>query len=238
MKAKAAPQAVFKARFGLVSVGLLALVGLLSLALAGTAVAAPAIGTGGKISACYRVKGKAKGAMRVVPANKKCRRGERKLAWNTAGTTGPAGQTGVTGPTGNIGSTGTTGPAGASGAGNEANLQAKIAGLTVKVEGLEGLLQGVTTGDLSGVVGKLSGVTGPQLTETVGKLSGITGPQLTETVAALPVVDSLCTQTSTLTSQANLLRTVIGGLGLSPALELIGLLQIPTLPTALTPFTC
>jgi hypothetical protein len=31
---------------------------------------------------------------------------------------------------------------------------------------------------------------------------------------------------------------VIAGLGLEPALELIGLLEIPTLPTPLEPFSC
>jgi hypothetical protein len=229
MKAKAVPQADVKARFGLVSVGLLAIVGLMSLALAGTAVAAPAIGKGGRISACYRVKGKGKGAMRVVPANKKCRRGERKLAWNVAGTAGPAGQAGVAGA---------TGPAGASGASNEANLQAKIAGLTLKVEGLEGLLQGVTNGDLTSTVGKLSGITGPELTETVGKLNGISGPQLTETVGALPVVSSLCAQASSLPTQVNnSLSTALSGLSLGGTIPPLLTLTVPT-PTPLTAYTC
>jgi hypothetical protein len=218
MKAKAAPQAVFKARFGL-SIGLLAIVGLVSVVLASTAVAAPAIGKGGKISACYRVKGKAKGAMRVVPAGKKCRRGERKLAWNAAGT---AGQAGVAGPTGNTGSTGAGGSAGASGTSNEANLQAKIASLTVKVEGLEGLLQGVTTGDLSGVVGKLSGVTGPQLTETVG---------------ALPVVSSLCTEAEALPAKVNGIGTALGGITLGGLIPVGLALTIPSV-TSLTAYTC
>jgi hypothetical protein len=103
-------------------------------------------------------------------------------------------------------------------------LQTKIAGLTVKVEGLEGLLQGVTTGDLSGVV---------------GKLSGVTGPQLTETVAALPVVDSLCTQASVLTSQLNLVQGGFAGLSLNGILTgLGGVLNPPTLPALLTAYTC
>lgn len=220
MKAKAVPQADVKVRFGLVSVGLLAIVGLMSLALAGTAVAAPAIGKGGKISACYRVKGKAKGAMRVVPANKKCRRGERKLAWNVAGPTGQVGQAGAGGA---IGGTGAVGPTGSSGTSNEANLQAKIAGLTLKVEGLEGLLQGITTGDLTGVVGKLSGVSGLQLTETVKQL---------------PVVSSLCTQASSLPTQVNnSLSTTLGGLSLGGTIPPLLSLTVP-IPTPLTAYTC
>jgi hypothetical protein len=224
MKTKAVPQAGPNRRFGLLSLCLpLALVGLISVVFAGSAIAAPVVAKDGKVSACYRVKGKAKGAMRVVPVNKKCRKGERKLAWSV---TGPAGQNGARGPAGDNGSNGATGPSGPAGAAatpNEAALQAKIASLTVKIEGLEGILAGVTNGELTG---------------TIAKLTGITGLELGETVGALPVVDSLCSQASTLTSQANLLRSVIGGLGLSPALEVIGLLQIPALPAVLTAYTC
>jgi hypothetical protein len=221
MKANAVPQADVKGRIGLALLALV-IVGLISALFAGTAFAAP-IAKNGKVNACYKVKGKAKGAMRVVPANKKCRKGERKLAWGVAGPAGQDGAKGASGATGGAGATGATGATGAAATSNEAALQAKIAGLTLKVEGLEGLLAGVTNGDLL---------------STVNKLDGITGLELSETVGALPVVDSLCTQTSTLTGQANLLRGVVGGLGLSPALELIGLLTIPTLPPVLPAFSC
>lgn len=197
----------------------------------GPADAAP-IASNGMVNACYQVKGKAKGAMRVVPANRKCRRGERKLAWSVTGPPsagGAAGASGGTGPAGPKGETGANGADGATGAagpaasGNETALLAEIAGLTLKLEGLEGVLAGVTNGELSGVIDKLDGIAGSELSEAVG---------------ALPVIDTLCAQTSTLTGQANLLRGVIGGLGLSPALAAIGLLTIPVLPPALPAFDC
>jgi hypothetical protein len=39
-------------------------------------------GKNGTIQACYRVKGKPKGALRVVPAQQRCKRGERKVVWS------------------------------------------------------------------------------------------------------------------------------------------------------------
>lgn len=141
MNTKAVPQADLKARLGLFSAGLLAIVALISVAFVGTAAAAP-IAKNGKVNACYRVKGKAKGAMRVVPANKKCRRGERKLAWNVAGPAGPAGKAGAQGAAGANGQAGATGP---QGSGNEAALQAKIAGLNLQVEGLEDMVGSLCT---------------------------------------------------------------------------------------------
>lgn len=221
MKTKAVPQAAPNRRFGFLSVFLsLALVGLVSAAFAGSAIAAPIVAKDGKVSACYRVKGKVKGAMRVVPANKKCRKGERKLAWNVAGSST---QNGAGGATGANGANGAADPAGAATA-NEAALQAKIASLTVKVDGLEGILAGVTNGDLTG---------------TVAKLTGISGLELSKAVGALPVVDSLCTQASTLTSQLNLVQGGLAGLGLNPVLTTLGgVLNIPTLPALLTAYTC
>lgn len=222
MKANAVPQADVKSRIGLALCALVA-VGLISALFAGSALAAP-IAKNGKVNACYKVKGKAKGAMRVVPANKKCRKGERKLAWSVAGTPGPSGQDGAKGANGANGATGATGAPGAAAIGNEAALQAKIAGLTVKVEGLEGILAGVTNGDL--------------LT-TVNKLTGITGLELSDAVGTLPVVNSLCSQTTLLTSQLNLVQGGVAGLGLNGVLTgLGGLLNIPSLPALLTAYTC
>jgi hypothetical protein len=214
MNAKAAPQAGLKSKFGL-GVALV-VVGLMSALFASSALAAP-ITKGGQVHACYRVKGKAKGAMRVVPAKKKCRRGEKKLAWSVAGPAGPAGQNGVAGANGANGSNGTQGTAG------EAALQAKVAGLTVKVEGLEGLLAGVTTGQLSG---------------TVAKLNGITGLQLTETVKQLPVVSYLCTQASSVPTQVNSsLGNVLSGLSLGGTIPALLSLNVPVL-TPITSYTC
>ncbi|HEV7483932.1 MAG TPA: hypothetical protein VGO13_12620 [Solirubrobacterales bacterium] len=193
---------------GRVSLMLLALVGLLSVALAGTAIAAPVPGANGQVSACYRVKGKAKGAMRVVSAGKKCKKGERKLAWSVTGPPGAQGATGAQGgqgAQGSPGSNGTNGAAGAPATGVVA-LETKVASLTLEVANLEGILDGVTN---------------------VG---------LTEAVKAVPQVGALCTQATSLTSQSNLLGTAVGGLSLSGVLG--GLLNIPTLPAALPAFTC
>lgn len=238
MNAKAVPQADVKSRSGRVALLAMAVVGLISVAFAGAAVAAP-IAKNGKVNACYRIKGKAKGAMRVVPANKKCRHGERKLAWSVAGPVGPVGSAGT------AGSNGSTGATGAQGSTDEAALQAKIAGLTLKLEGLEGtlqgvtgVLQGVTNGDLTGAVGKLSGITGPELTETVGKLTGVSGLQLTETVKQLPVVSSLCTQANGLPTEVNnSLGAALSGLSLGGTIPVLLTLTKPVL-TPVTSYTC
>ena len=148
--------------------GLLAIVGLMSLALAGNAVAAPAIGKGGKISACYRVKGKAKGAMRVVPA-KQAAAGTANESWPGASparlarqapmaAAGAQGQSGANGAQGQPGSDGTSGT-------GEAALETKIADLTVKIASLENILNGVD---------------GTELTETINGL-----PVLETTVSGL-----------------------------------------------------
>ncbi len=237
MNAKAVPQADVKVRPGSIVVLAMALVGLISVAFAGAAVAAP-IAKNGKVNACYRVKGKAKGAMRVVPANKKCGHGERKLAWSVAGPPGSAGPAGPVGSNGTTGSNGVTGTTGSPGSTNEAALQTKIAGLTLKVEDLEGTLQGVTNGDLTGAVAKLQGLTNGELSSTVGKLSGITGPELTETVKQLPVVSSLCTQANSLPTQVNnSLGAALSGLALGGTIPALLSLTKPAL-TPVTSYTC
>ena len=212
MNPKAVPQQEVKTGLGRVSLLLFALVGLLSVALAGTALAAPAPGANGQVSACYRLKGKAKGAMRVVPAGKKCKKGERKLAWSVTGPPGAAHRR-----------PGRSGSAGRGGCERDQRerrharrpgtaslaLETKIASLTLQVESLEGILAGVTN-------------------------SG-----LTQAVKAVPQVGALCTQATSLTSQSNQLGTALGGLSLNGILTgLGGLLNIPAVPTALPAFTC
>jgi hypothetical protein len=213
MNPKAVPQAGFKSRFGLCLS--LAVVGVMSVVLTSSAAAAP-ITKGGQVHACYRVKG----AMRVVPVNKKCRRGEKKLAWSVAGPAGPAGQNGAAGADGTNGTNGSNGTQGSAG---EAALQAKVAGLTVKVEGLEGILAGVTNGGL---------------TATVAKLDGITGLQLNETVNQLPVVSSLCAQANSVPTQVNgSLGNVLSGLSLGGTIPALLSLNVPIL-TPITAYTC
>lgn len=197
--------------------------------LAGTAIAAPALGKDGRIHACYRVKGKAKGAMRVTPPGKGCKRGERKLAWSVAGPAGPQGDNGAQGgqgTQGSAGSNGSAGSSGSSGAGNVA-LETKVASLTLQVETLEGILDGVTNDDLTETIDGLPLVK----TGLAGLTSDVTG--LTSDVG------ELCTQATALTSQSNLLGTAIAGLSLNGALTVIGgLLNIPALPAALPGFSC
>jgi len=194
---------------------------MLLVGLCSTSLAASPVGKDGTIHACYKVKGKPKGTLRVVGAQKRCKRGERKVVWNAAGQSGSNGTTGQNGSSGS-GQSGADGANGSSSP-NEVALKTQIASLNVKIDGLEKILGGLTNGDLLGAV------------DTV---KGLTNTDLTETVDALPLVSSLCLQVPLLTEQDNLLRTVIGGLGLSSALEAIGLLEIPTLPTALDPFSC
>ncbi len=216
---------------------LLAATAIFLIAMVATAGAAPPVGKDGKIHACYRVKGKPKGSLRVVPGNR-CKRGERKVVWSVAGSSSQAGANGQAGTTGGA-QQGQSGANGANGS-NEATLKTEIAGLELKVAGLEGLLQGVGKGDLNGLLGRvnglegiLDGVTNSDLTGMLDTLDGVTNTELLDTVASLPALDLVCEQNEKLAEQVNVLQGVIGGLGLAPALEIIGLLEIPTLPTSL-----
>jgi hypothetical protein len=99
----------------------------------GSASAKPLIGKDGKIHACYRVKGKPKGMVRVIKSSRaRCRKGERKVAWVAAGAVGPAGGLGTQGSAGPTGSTPSV-----------SALEAKVAGLTARLQSLEGILAGV-----------------------------------------------------------------------------------------------
>jgi hypothetical protein len=169
------------------------------------------IGADGTIHACYKAKGKPKGALRVVGPGKACKRkrGERPLSWSVA----PPADTGTVS--------------------NEnvyalltyiQQQQGEIQTLTSQLETVEGILDGVTNGELSGVI---------------SKLEGITGADLHGAVDAVPAVSSLCSQVATVTTQLDALRTVISGLGLNGILTgLGGVLNIPALPTALGAFSC
>lgn len=230
---------------------------------ADVATAASPVGKDGKIHACYRVKGKPKGSLRVVPSTKKrCKRGERKVAWSVAGAAGQAGANGQAAGTGQEGQPGASGSSG----GGEAALVTKVAALNLKVESLENLLDGVDSGELLGAVETLDGVNNAELTGAVDTLQGLTNIELTdavetvegltnadlagaveavegltntdltEAVDSLPVIDSLCTQASTVTEGINDLGLGITGISV---LGLPGLsLNTSGLPGALDPFTC
>lgn len=218
MNSNAVPQFGVKAGF-LVSAlaAAMLLVGLCS-----TSFAASPVGKDGTIHACYKVKGKPKGTLRVVGAQKRCKRGERKVVWSASGQGGQSGAAGQNGQGGSSGSQGQGGTDGTSSA-NEVALKTQIASLNVKIDGLEKILGGLTNGDLLGAV---------------STVKGLTNTNLTETVDALPLVSSLCDQNEEMAEQINLISGVVKNLGLSSALEALGLLVIPTLPTDLPTLGC
>jgi hypothetical protein len=247
----AVTHASLETRFRLVPMAMFAAAATLLIGLVGSAGAAAPIGQDGTIHACYRVKGKPKGSLRVVPsAQKRCKRGERKVTWSVAGS---AGQTGTSGQSTGGGGNGQAGQVGATGSpgGNEAVLQSKIANLNLKLEGLEGVLDGITHGDLLGALSTLNGVNNAKLlgavnavqgldntklTDVVNAVAGLDNTKLTEAVDSLPAIDSLCTQTSSLTGGINSLGLGVKGISV---LGLPGLsLNTSALPTALEPFTC
>lgn len=171
------------------------------------------IGRDGKIHACYRVKGKPKGELRVVRSPRAhCRRGERKVAWSVAPTASVPGASGQQGSQGQQGSGGTSGTSS-----DEAALKAQISALSLKVESLEGLLNGVGSGGLvskvDGLEGLLSGVEEPgDLSDAVNTLGGVTKQELEDTVGALPSLEEACVQTEELTERSDALLGFINSL--------------------------
>ncbi len=129
-----------RARFP-TSLLILALLGFL--AVSSTASAAYPIAKDGKIYACFKTKGKGKGAVRVIRSPKvRCPRKWRKMAWNATvrpGPEGPAGATGATGGTGERGIPGTDGNVAVE------NLEGKVAELLTRIEVLEELIPTVQT---------------------------------------------------------------------------------------------
>ena len=66
----------------------------------------------GVYTGCYSVP---TGALRLVPASVRCKRGERRVRWNQIGRRGADGATGATGPQGQQGAAGPQGPTGSKG---------------------------------------------------------------------------------------------------------------------------
>jgi len=179
--------------------------------------AAKLVGKDGKVYACYKAKGKAKGAVRLVPKKGKCKRGEKKISWGSVGPAGESGQGGENGSSGESGAAGETGTAGVKG------LESKVQSLTSKVTALESVLQGITNADLLGML---------------SKLQGISPTQLQEAVAAVANVKALCTQASVLTSRANELGSLFGGIELGGVIPSLLKLVVPSAPASLQPFGC
>jgi hypothetical protein len=208
--------------------------GLLFAGLCGSALAAKPVGKDGKIHTCYKAKGKAKGSLRVVPAGKKCMKGWRKLAWTAAAGTGGTGAsgaagTGAQGSNGSGGGNGNNGNNGTDGSNEVAVLQTKVASMSLKLEGLEKVLGGLTNSDLTGAVNALDGVSGSELQGALDTLDGVTGAELNKALGAVPVLESACTQVSGLTGGIDSVNKGVKGLGVLgfAGLSLSGLSALP-----------
>lgn len=150
----------------------------------------------GKIHACYRVKGKPKGMVRVVRGKShRCRRGERRMAWSVAAGPGAPGAQGQSGTQ----SSSTADDA------DDAAMKAQIGDLSVRIAALEGILQGVTNTDLLAAVAS---------TALLGEVCDQT-EALTSQVNVLG--DEFESLVTTLTG--TLLGAIFGGIEAPPALD-------------------
>jgi hypothetical protein len=203
-------------RFGMLALALLAAAALCVVAVVGEADGAKLVGKDGRVYACYKAKGKRKGAVRLVTKKGKCHKGEKKVSWGAApGTPGENGQNGENGVGGEGGAGGEKGATATQG------LEKQVQSLTSKVTQLESVLKGITNTELLGALGKLQGVSGTGLQEAVAKV---------------PVVNTLCAQSSKLTEQSNGMAAAIKGLSLVGT-TLISIVS-PQLPAALPSFSC
>jgi hypothetical protein len=202
-------------RIGTIVLALLAAAALCAAVIVGEASGA-LVGKDGRVYACYKAKGKRKGAVRLVAKKGKCHKGEKKVSW--AATPGASGENGQNGENGVAGEGGAGGEKGAP---STQGLEKQVQSLTSKVTQLESVLKGITNTELVGALGKLQGVSGAGLQEAVAKV---------------PVVNTLCEQSGKLTEQSNAMASAVEGISLIglTALELL----VPQLPAALPKFTC
>jgi hypothetical protein len=175
------------------------------------ASAASLAGKDGMIHACFKAKGKGKGALRVVRGAKaKCPRGWKKTAWSARGpaASGGEGEAGSPGGNGGGGTPGTTGANGTTGAkGSVASLETQVTELLTKVKSLESIL------------------------------SGINNAQLKAAIGAVPVVQTLCAQAGQLNAQSSKLGESVQAL--NGVLGPLVLAFVPvSVPTALPAFAC
>jgi hypothetical protein len=204
-------------RIGTLVLALLAAAALCGAVLVGQAAGGKLVGKDGRVYACYKTKGKRKGAVRLVAKKAKCHKGEKKVSWSVRG---PAGQGGENGQNGENGAGGEGGAGGEKGTSVQ-GLEKQVQSLTNKLTSLESVLKGINPGDLAGALSKLQGVSG-------------TGLQ--EAVAQVPVVNTLCAQSAKLSEQSNAMGSAIEGLSLAGT-TLIKIL-VPQLPAALPTFSC
>jgi hypothetical protein len=198
---------------------LFALVGLTLLAR--PAVAAP-IGSNGIVHACYKAKGKPKGALRVVKSGKKCkaRRGEKSIAWSVVGTPGTAGPQGTTGSTGDAATDGATKQ-------DILTLLGLIQGQSAVIDELTGQLDALGL-DVTSLIGEVDGLQ--------GILSGVTNGELQSAIDSVAVVGTLCDQVADVTGQSDALRSALSVI--SNLLDPLTLGVLPSLPAALGAFSC
>jgi hypothetical protein len=198
----------------------------------------------------------------------KKRKGEKPIEWSIAGPSGQAGAqgSGAAGPPGSPGATGAQGARGEAGSqGSAAALEKsvtetltsqslQIQSLTTKVSGLTGELLsleggvgslGTTVSGLGGKVSSLEGTVGGvqttvgNLGTSVTNLSGSVGTLETGLTGVKSTVTESCTQLTTLTSQSNAMGTTVNGVNtLLKGVPLLSALNLPSAPTALTPFAC
>jgi hypothetical protein len=202
-------------RIGAIALALLAAAALCAAVIVGEASGA-LVGKDGRVYACYKAKGKRKGAVRLVAKKGKCHKGEKKVSWGAA-----PGASGENGQNGENGVAGEGGAGGEKGAPSTQGLEKQVQSLTSKVTQLESVLKGITNTELLGALGKLQGVSGAGLQEAVAKV---------------PVVKTLCEQSGKLAEQSNAMASAVEGISLIglTALELL----VPQLPAALPKFTC
>ncbi|HWB68427.1 MAG TPA: hypothetical protein VG518_00465, partial [Solirubrobacterales bacterium] len=116
----------------------------------------------------------------------------------------------------------------------------QVAALTLKLEGLEEVLAGVTHGELTGALSTLDGIDNGELTGALAKLNGISGQNLDDLVSQLPTlegvpalqgnvtqlggeVETICQQTNSVNDQVGAVGDVVNNLlsGLD-AIPLVG----------------
>lgn len=105
-----------------------------------SASARPLVGKDGKIHACYKWKGKKKGAIRVVRSAKvRCKRKWKKVSWHARPAGAPVAVPGPPGPQGEKGLPGVVDTA------TVEQLEGKISELVDRVETLEGMVGSLCT---------------------------------------------------------------------------------------------
>jgi hypothetical protein len=203
-------------RIGTIALALLAAAALFAAVIVAAANGA-LVGKDGRVYACYKAKGKRKGAVRLVAKKGKCHKGEKKVSWSATGPSGENGSSGENGVGGEGGAGGEKGTTGTQG------LEKQVQALTTKVTSLESVLKGISPGDLTGML---------------SKLQGISPTQLQEAVSSVAKVNELCSQASKLTSQSNALGQALGGLGLLGGLPPLELTKAVPIPAPLSTFSC